>query len=463
MLKKLNKQYLFLILILVIVFLINLITILKIPKQILFGDEAFYFDQAAKIREGKFINFQNTQPLLYPSFLSIFVGFNSTFLFRLVNLFLFIIALILFFIYSKKLFDNYLFSYIAMIIFAFNGMIMLLAVSIYTEILFFVFMLLCFMIFDKIEDENKIFPWLVFGLVLGLTLETRITGLFVAAFFLIYILIKNDFKFHHFISFFLAFLILIPWLLLGGFKFLFEKQVGSYFRIIGPFSFIFKYWLPFLPFLLFGIYVAFKEKIELMKKILLFCLVCFIILISFGGFMMFERHWAIIFPFLSIISVKGFEKIIKCLKNLRLNLFRIFFILLVISFFVFYFYINITNFKLPSSIYSQKLYLQIPENCIEIKEWKVNNKTVSLPVFDQKDRAVYSNITTLEEKYNKIILFYTDDYGSIKINNTLIGEMHDPLNPHIFYFNFTNESWKIDVEIINTMNVGGIGQVLICK
>ncbi|MEM1577989.1 MAG: hypothetical protein QXM27_03205 [Candidatus Pacearchaeota archaeon] len=462
MLKKLNKQYLFLIFVLAVIFLINLIITLKIPKQILFGDEAFYFDQAAKIREGKFVNFQNTQPLLYPSFLSIFVGSNSTFLFRLVNLFLFIIALILFFIYSKNFFDNYLFSYIAMIIFAFNGLIMSLAVSIYTEILFFVFMLACFIIFDKIENKNNIFPWIIFGLVLGLTLEARITGFFVAAFFLIYILIKNDFKFHHFISFFLAFLILMPWLLLGGFKFLFEKQIGSYFRIITPFNFILKYWLPFLPFLLFGIYIAFKEKIKLMKKIILFCLVCFIILISFGGFMMFERHWAIIFPFLSIISIKGFEKIIIHSKNFRLNL-RIFFILLIISLFVFYFYINITNFKLPSSIYSQKLYLQIPENCIEIKEWKVNNKTISLPIFDQEDRIVYSNITMLEEKYNKIVLFYADDYGSIKINNNLIGEMHDPLNPHIFYFNFTNGSWKIDIEIINIINVGGIGQVLICK
>ena len=449
-----RKEIFFLICILAIIFAIDVIIISHIPADKIYGDEVFYFHQALKIREGKFMNFQNTQPLLYPLFLSLFINASPFFL-RLLNVFLLIISLVLLFYYSKR-FSNL--ALLVVLVFGFNSLILLLTSTLYTEILFFVFLFLSFIVFENIKNSKKILPWIGFGIILGLACQTRVTGLILFMFFLFYILLKDKFQFHHFLCFLTMFLVLLPWFLVGGWNFLIEKQIGSYFDIVGPIKSILKYWWPLTPFLFFGFYTAIKQKKEDLNMILLFCLVCMVILISFTG-VMFERHFSIVFPFLSIISIIGVEKIINKNYKKAIKIIVFVFLIFLLGFYIFF---SFKNFKTPDQVYSQHFYLKIPDNCIEIKKWEVDGKMIELPVFDQQGEKIYSTTIKLDKNYSKIVLLYADDYGRLNINNTFFN-FNDPFVPKVFKFDFVEGIWRIELMINNVINIGGIGQVLICQ
>jgi hypothetical protein len=85
-----NKERLIVLICFLLLFIFYFILIFLIPKNQIYGDEIFFYDQARKIYEkGEFVNFQNTQPLLYPLFLSLF--YKNIIVARLVNILLMLI------------------------------------------------------------------------------------------------------------------------------------------------------------------------------------------------------------------------------------------------------------------------------------------------------------------------------------------------------------------------------------
>jgi 4-amino-4-deoxy-L-arabinose transferase-like glycosyltransferase len=466
-----NKEKLIVSICFLLLFIFYFILIFLIPKNQIYGDEIFFYDQAKKIYErGEFVNFQNTQPLLYPLFLSLF--YKNIIVARLVNILLMLISSFLLFLCIRKNFDLKT-ALFGTLIFALNPLTIMLAVSLYTEALFTFLLLLSFLIFDKIKKSNSYIVWICFGILLGLLSEARVTGLLVALFFFIYATIKQNLKLQYFLSLITAILLFIPYLALGGINFLFEKQMGVYFDFIKPIIFIGKFLWPMFLFLFFGIYYKQeKNKKEFVLFHLFFVIAIFILLTSFTA-ILFERHLFILFPSLTIITAAGFYSLLK-----RKKLLKIFIILLFLSCF-FYFFIIFKLTKLPNQYYQQSFYLQIPKDCIEIKEvnatsnFKIINKTlirnngisIDLPYLNQPSgQTLYFFKFLPKENYSHLILKYADDVGIVIINNTVIGHIEDIYREDIFEYNFTaSEPVEIDILIENIINVGGIGQILICK
>jgi hypothetical protein len=383
-----------------------------------------------------------------------------------------LISSFLLFLFIRKNFDLKT-ALFGTLIFALNPLTIMLAVSLYTEALFTFLLLLSFLIFDKIKKSNSYIAWIYFGILLGLLSEARVTGLLVAFFFFIYATIKQNLKPQYFVSLIIAILLFIPYLALGGINFLFEKQVGVYFDFIKPIIFIGKFLWPMFLFLFFGIYYKQeKNKKEFVLFHLFFVIIIFVLLTSFTA-ILFERHLFILFPSLTIIIASGFHSLLK-----RKKLLKIFIILLFLSCF-FYFFIIFKLTKLPNQYYSQSFYLQIPKDCMEIKgvnatsNFKIINNTlirnngisIDLPYLNQPPgQTLYFFKFSPKENYSHLILKYADDVGIVIINNTVIGYIEDIYREDIFEYNFTaSEPVEVDILIENVINVGGIGQILICK
>ena len=460
-----------------LIFIFYLILVFQIPADKIYGDEIFFYDQAKTIAEkGEFVNFQNTQPLLYPIILSLF--YKNLIFSRILNVLLIIFSSILVFVYLKKNFD-FKTALFGMMVFVLNPLTILLGVSLYTESVFTFLLLSSFLIFDKIKKSNSWISWVFFGIILGLLSQARITGLLVAFFFFAYLSLKQNLKLQHLFCAIITISIVIPYFALGGLSFLFEKQIGVHFDFVKPFVAIGKFLWPMAFFFLLGIYFCSKTEKEKSKKeqILLhlfFLIVIFILLSSLTG-IVFERHWFILFPSFVIVASAGFYDLFKFKKKFRLFFFIIFFISII------FYFLLILNLKLPHNYYSQFFYLEIPEKCIEIKKVNITNnfqfdeeknilvrdkgKTIELPYLSQpQGQFLYFFDFFPQDNYSYLILEYADDVGIVIINDLVVGHITDTYAPDVFEYNFTkNKSTEINILIENVINIGGIGQILICK
>ena len=148
-----------------------------------------------------------------------------------------------------------------------------------------------------------------------------------------------------------------------------------------------------------------------------------------------------------------------------------YFLILFYLFFFFYVFGSFSSDYVPSSLNLQKNYITQPENCLLLtKGWTytINNQTqsIDLPKFDQPSQtlAFYEKNITLNESFKKIELPYVDDEVKIYFDGNFVGSDQFGFGHSVvFYQNLSKGNHTIKMEIYNRLNVGGLGQVLLCK
>lgn len=470
-------------------FLFYSFLIFQIPKDILYGDETIFWDQAQKISQGKFVNFENTQPLFFPLVLSLFL--KDLFLVRFLNSFLILASgLILFFIVRKN-FNNF-FASIALFLFLSYLFSIHSAITLYTEAWFTFFLLLIFLFFEKFKKgENNLFL-IFYGILLGLLLQSRVTGIWVLVFLFFYLFFQKTLKKTHFISFFTALFIFLPYFFLGGLKFLQEK--GNLFSITSLENLLtfflsqifnsFYYLFPILPFFLIGVISYFKTK-EINPTIKFhFSFILFGLVLGLMITVQFSRYFYLIFPSIIILSIFGLKESFIFLKTKFNKVFVFFLIFLSLSLF-FFFSVRVEQLYSPQKFYQQRYFLKIPSFCQEIKNFYLvknikpkpgeeileiklaeKKEKIELPFLNQPSFSLYLyfNEIKINKNYNFLVLSYLDDNSILFLNQKEIGSTFDPWRGHIFEIKIEKEkNYLLSLLIYNSINIGGIGQVLLCQ
>ncbi len=485
-LKEKYFQLSLIIIFLIFLFFYSWIILNVFDKNVLYGDEVFYWEQAKKIREEfKFINFQNTQPLLYPIVLSL--SFPSVVASRLISVFLFLIANLLFFYLNKKYIfikttNPKLYEFFSILLFFIFPLTVFFATSMHTESLFFVFLFLTLIVFFKIlsfqdlkqTKVKNIIYYLLFGFFLGLTMQARIVGVPLSLFLILYLLfLKKINKFFVF-SFILSYSIFIPYLLLGGFEFLSAKSSpvlileNTILQLLHHLFNIFYFWWPFIILIFIGIIEALKKRDILLRFWVWFFL--FFLFFSVLTELFFLRYGMLSVPSIIVCLFIGYDKLRqKINKKLLFLIFLILISLQITTIFKF------KNFALAKFYYSNWYFIKPPEDCLEIKDLLVSDRTsdkfdiaqIKLPYFEQPPYKVYEYffIFSPDKEYNYLILNYIDDIYALAINGEkIIKEKSEPFKAQIIRHNFLpGEEYGVNILVGNQINIGGIGQILICS
>lgn len=447
----------------------------------LYGDEVFYWFQSRAIRENfQFVNFQNTQPLLFPLILSFF---NSLNLARIFNSFLIILSSIIFIFYlleNLEIQKEKVLFYISVILLLFfvSPFTIFFALSLHTEALFTLFFILALLLFPKVIRVLEIKFLIIFGLILGLAMQTRITGLFLFFYFLFYLLITRQFKLNHLISFIIAILIFLPYLSIGGLSFVEAKASPTLaledftLTIINRLYQGLYFWWPFLILIFLGILEIFKTNNDFGKFHFWFALSFFIFSIFIPIF--FPRYWFILLPSFIIFIYFGFQKLNQLFGERVYILIPLFLGLLLLQG---YTDLNNKALILPNLYYKNQYFLRLPSDCFEIKELiavpRNENENlrqfakISLPYFEQPVNLPLEYFFYFNSKktYNFLVLNYVDDQYSLAINGEKIVDLKDGLwEPQLFEYRFLKDQPNtVNILVINHSNIGGIGQILICQ
>lgn len=451
------------------VFLFSILISLR--TNILYGDEVFYWFQSREIfKSFKFVNFNNTQPLFYPLILAFapnpFVG-------RLFNLFFILLAIYFFAtyvneyqIFNKK---NQLARLLTISIFFFSPYTVFVGVSLYTEALFTLILISLFWIKNHIYNNKHIF---IYGILLGLLTEIRITGVWVLLFLAAYHLIKTrNLSLKNSLPFFIGIAFLIPYIAIGGFSFIREKShilssIDFYKKIVFSRSASLNFFLgPMKILLVIGCLTSFVKKNKEGVFHVIFITSFFLSSVFFLSF--FDRYWYILLPSIVFLSLLGIESINVTLKE------KLFAKLLVFSFLIILqinFFIRNRQLINPDALLKNRYFLSTPKECQEIRTLKLisssDNRVVKLPYFTQprKSLYIYQGIIIAKDSYYYLILNYLDDYGNIFLNNKKIAFYNNPLDPAVIKIDLKkNEKVILRLDVFNNNIIGGLGQILFCR
>ncbi|MEM2175322.1 MAG: hypothetical protein QXI58_06850, partial [Candidatus Micrarchaeia archaeon] len=128
------------------------------------------------------------------------------------------------------------------------------------------------------------------------------------------------------------------------------------------------------------------------------------------------------------------------------------------------------SFQTPIFLSFQRFYINPPKNCfLEMKNWtyKINNETqlIDLPKLDQpsNSKAHYYKTINLNDSISKIYVSFVDDYTELFIDKKYIASHSNTLKPAEISIILTKGSHDLEFKVENIENVGGIGQVMLCK
>jgi len=129
-------------------------------------------------------------------------------------------------------------------------------------------------------------------------------------------------------------------------------------------------------------------------------------------------------------------------------------------------------FKSPAFLFTQPFYIRSPPNCTLLMDgwdYTIYNMTtkINLPKFDQssKTTATFKKQVSINESYNKLKILYASDEFYVYINGSFIdkGWWSFSSEKNEFYYPFKPGEYTIDINVVNDVNVGGIGQVMLCR
>ncbi len=443
------------------------------------GDEVFYYDQAIKLRQGVIENFQNTQPFAYPVFLAITFISDLTIL-RIINSAIVSISVYFLFLYTEKFFSKKT-ATLSTLIFIVNPWTVQIATILYTESLFLLFLILSFILYEKFKEKNEIKISLLLGLFLGLAIETRIVGIFLPAFFLIRSIF--DRRLTKFLpALVLSILIFLPYQILTSGKFIQEKVYWTGFdRYLFSSALVELFTIPFAENLLlgpavisigvfmFGLVIFYGSYYLFYKKSdIVFFIILFTTAFTFTSNYLWGRYFLPLLPFFSIAIVYGYE-LSKKLKEKIIEYGYLFF-------FIIYFstsFIDATGvlfgFERPIFLSFNRFYTVPPSGCMLLdKDWTLYhgdiNSTINLPKFDQYGNADYLKSVSINDSYSKIVVSNGDDGYELFINDNFIDKTQDSVfKPHTTYYQLNPGEYNFRFFVYNRYNIGGIGQVMLCK
>ena len=121
-------------------------------------------------------------------------------------------------------------------------------------------------------------------------------------------------------------------------------------------------------------------------------------------------------------------------------------------------------------IYKQAYYLDMPEGCRGISLWEQDGNDISLPFFTQPTATYwnyYANFYS-NTQYNYVIFEYLDDdltyfhLDGIDMYNKSL-EWPGWYSRGVFNVSISRGKHNISLWVRNGINIGGVGQVLLCK
>ncbi|MFH8120187.1 MAG: glycosyltransferase family 39 protein, partial [Candidatus Aenigmatarchaeota archaeon] len=360
---------------------------------------------------------------------------------------------------------------ISCLIYGFHPITILVSVLLFTDSLFILFTILSFLLYEKLLKNDKNQDWLLLGFIIGLGMQSRITGLILPFFFLLCAL--WDRKFIKILpTLIIAFLIFLPYPIFTNLKFLREKSEVHLSRYIFDWSFFEFFSIPYLG--LIGIFLFFSLTfigiLHLIEgkflRYIIFSLL-YIISLVYTSDHLYPRLYLPLLPFFAMGIFLTFEKVKKTGKIILnfLILFLFFYILLSIVNCIGIFF----SIKTPDFLFSHApYYLVAPENCtLLMKNWLYEFENVSsfidLPKFDQPSHttANYTLRFVANQSYNKI-MWKGDDHFSLYLDNKFLGN-YGGLELQTSETKINEGEHTIRIEVHNDINVGGIFQVMVCK
>jgi len=411
-----------------------------------FGDEVFYYFQAQGINQGEFKWFSVTQPLLLPVVLSLL--HSNIILMRLTMSLFIALSCALLFRIARKLFSVKT-AFFSVLLFASLPLTTMYASLLYTESIF-VFLLLSLLYLFLFFKKDSLY-YVLSGVLLGLLMQARMIAVFFIP-ILIFLVFFKGWDRKHFYSMFISLLIFLPYFFLGGFKFFSEKS-SLFSASLAPFEIYFGLKYIGLIFFALAIYsfLVPNKKLRWAKTIILFYFIS-LLLIS-KGFLF--RYFFPAFPFISLMIASLIENKKKLVSYSLIALF------FMSAFYGIYLSgdtkMQFTNF----------LFLNPPADCIEINSFQNTcvGQEVNLPFFGQDSNTIcsYSSSFDSESESNLIFISYLDDKAVLYLDNELVGKASDPFRRHIFYKTISSGKHSLLITLENFYNIGGIGQVLICK
>ncbi|MFT4304393.1 MAG: ArnT family glycosyltransferase [Candidatus Woesearchaeota archaeon] len=427
-------------------------------KPILSWDEPFYYYQAQSLRDGNFVNFQNTQPIAYPLILSLFNTNNIIFL-RLLSSIAAVLGLYVLFLLVKELFNNKI-AFFSVLLLGSSKLFVHFAVTIQTEAFLFLFMMLSFYFFFRVLKNKKISDYIYLGIFFGLSIQTKVQALIIPLIlsgYLIYNSPKTFFSLKYFYALLISLIIFIPYFLIGGINFLHEKvTISRGISGMGLMSMIalLSYLTIYFFILLFLCLI--RLKISGHKRLFYLFPIFYIIVLFLPATIIFSHHFFPILPFLLVIIVSHFFDE----KN---KLFRVISFVMVIL-------LIFSNARVISDLpryHLNSIHVDIPDDCINFKELYINNTIpIKLPIFDQPSYSYvsyYTNFTLLESKGYMIFNYLDDHIKNVSINDNIITEIwFAGSGLFIIAKEFGPGEYNLSFEIENVYNIGGIGQLLIC-
>jgi 4-amino-4-deoxy-L-arabinose transferase-like glycosyltransferase len=427
-------------------------------NEVLTGDEVFYYFQAEHIKNGEYVWFEHTQPVLMPFLLSLYPGLKLVYLRIFFSGLLFGVCALLVFELGKRVY-GWKSGVLASLIFILNKESVNLAGWLYTEGLFVAFMLASFLVFYEIySGKRERWRYLALGVFMGLGILTRVVGFILPVFFSVFLVFKKrrlfdrNFVFSLIVSGVLA----LVYFLFGSFTFLKEKSGGVYLfnNLVG---FLYGFWGYFGVFFLGLVFLGFFSKRYKKEGMFLYFVLYYLVLLMLVSNMFLVRYLYPVVPFLSLfVSKLGDEK--GVLKKL--------FFVLVIGYFLVSF---MMAWGLPKRL-SQNYYLSLPEGCDEIKEFRFSCyggdkvEDVELPYFGMPVGSFcrFEGNFSLDEDKNYLYIGYIDDFGTLSLDNFSI-RTKDVWEPTIVNKKIVRGRHSIRVDVTNNFNIGGLGQVLVCR
>jgi hypothetical protein len=466
---------------------------LKAPDHILLDDESIHFFQAKAMLRGDLIFFDRTNPYLFPLTLSIFSNLPLIFL-RIVPVFFMSLAVSVYFRLLQKNTDNIV-AFFASCLLAFHSRIIEYAIQLYSEGLL---LLLLFLSIDKLLDilggKTSWKNFMLLGLYMGLSLETKPLIPIVPFFFVGWILLrtKGAYKVQTGVAALLSIFLYLPYFLINGVTYLRDKfcPIFNIGEIIRRMSFsIDHFGIIFTIFLCVAIVNLLKKDFSQQKdvfKVFITFGILYVFFIVFVVFGSMPKYFLLCLPAGTLLIAQFiFYKSIK--NNTKFYFVSIYFILFLFSLLSSLRWIpaydrnvhflpgyNGRQLELENTRQTY-LYKNIPRlldykpNIAKAVDMREQNKSVQLklPILDQDNYTIakYEFDFYVPSKSFRFIFF---SHISDKVRVLMDGkELTRDWAASTFFPFQINLNRALDIGfhqltlyIFNETNIGGIGQVL---
>lgn len=166
--------------------ILSLVNVFLMPVNIIYQDELWHWLQAKAIADGELILFGSTNPYLFPFLLSLVIK-GPVLGIRFLPLAFMAAATAVYFSMIKRYFGNFV-AVLSTLIFLLHFRILLIAPLILSESLFFLLLFISLSFLFTILNNNRTWKnFILLGLALGLTIETRAVVPLIPLFFIYYL------------------------------------------------------------------------------------------------------------------------------------------------------------------------------------------------------------------------------------------------------------------------------------